>query len=57
MTPDRPPALSERLQALVASLATSRPVLALYYLAVLIALALLYGRGDVSTSGFIYQAF
>lgn len=29
----------------------------LYYLAVLIGLVVLYGPGDLSTSGFIYQAF
>ena len=29
----------------------------LYYLAVLLGLLLLYGRGDLSTTGFIYQAF
>ena len=28
-----------------------------YYLAILLGLVLLYGRGDVSTTGFIYQAF
>ena len=30
---------------------------ALYYLAVLLGLLVLYGRGDLSTVGFIYQAF
>ena len=29
----------------------------LYYLAVLLGLLVLYGRGDFSTAGFIYQAF
>lgn len=29
----------------------------LYYLAILLGLVLLYGRGDFSTPGFIYQAF
>lgn len=29
----------------------------LYYLAILSGLVLLYGRGDFSTAGFIYQAF
>ena len=29
----------------------------LYYLAVLLGLLVLYGRGDLSISGFIYQAF
>ena len=28
-----------------------------YYLAVLVGLLVLYGRGGLSTSGFIYQAF
>ena len=28
-----------------------------YYLAVLLGLAVLWGRGDLSTAGFIYQAF
>ena len=32
-------------------------VLVIYYLLVLLALLVLYGRGDLSTSGFIYQAF
>lgn len=32
-------------------------LLALYYLAVLLGLIVLYGRGDFSTSGFIYQGF
>ena len=31
--------------------------LALAYFAILVALVLLYGRGDVATSAFIYQAF
>lgn len=36
----------------------SRPILtALYYLAILLALALLHGRGEIHTAGFIYQAF
>lgn len=29
----------------------------LYYLAILLALLILYGRGDFSTAGFIYQVF
>ena len=29
----------------------------LFYLAVLLGLLVLYGRGDFSTAGFIYQAF
>jgi hypothetical protein len=31
--------------------------MAITYLAILVALLLLYGRGDVRTSAFIYQAF
>jgi hypothetical protein len=34
-----------------------RVVTMLYYLGVLLGLLVLYGRGDLSTSGFIYQAF
>lgn len=29
----------------------------LYYLAVLVGLCVLYGGGDLSSAGFIYQAF
>ena len=29
----------------------------LYYLTILLGMVLLYGRGGVSTTGFIYQAF
>ena len=29
----------------------------LYYLAILLALLLLYGRGDFAPAGFIYQSF
>lgn len=32
-------------------------VLTLYYLAILIGLIVLYGRGDFSTPSFIYQGF
>jgi len=31
--------------------------LALYYLAIIVALILLYGRGDFSTPAFVYQGF
>jgi hypothetical protein len=34
-----------------------RTTMMLYYLAVLLGLVALYGKGDVSTTGFIYQAF
>jgi hypothetical protein len=34
-----------------------RVLLVLYYLAVVVALILMYGRGDFSTSSFVYQAF
>jgi hypothetical protein len=32
-------------------------ILTLYYLAILIGLIILYGRGDFSTPSFIYQGF
>ncbi len=32
-------------------------LLTLYYLAILTGLVLLYGRGDFSTPGFVYQGF
>lgn len=36
----------------------SRPILtAIYYLAILLALTLLYARGDSHSAGFIYQGF
>ena len=36
----------------------ARPaMLALYYLAIISGLILLYGKGDFSTPGFIYQEF
>jgi hypothetical protein len=38
-------------------LLTSRVTRTLYYLAILAGLVLLYGRGELSSSGFIYQAF
>jgi len=41
----------------LSSAATTHLVTLLYYLAVLVGLLMLYGRGDVSTTGFIYQAF
>ena len=46
----------------MASLPAAPPALrfvarTLYYLAILAALAALYGRGDAPTTGFIYQAF
>jgi len=34
-----------------------RVLLVLYYLAVVVALILMYGRGDFSTPPFVYQAF
>jgi hypothetical protein len=36
---------------------TGHAIRTLYYLAILFGLLLLYGGGDVSTTGFIYQAF
>jgi hypothetical protein len=38
-------------------LLTGRITRTLYYLAILAGLVLLYGRGELSSSGFIYQAF
>jgi hypothetical protein len=35
----------------------ARGALFVYYAVVLLALLILYGRGDLSTSSFIYQAF
>ncbi len=32
-------------------------VVTLYYFAIIVGLILLYGRGDFSTPGFIYQGF
>jgi hypothetical protein len=34
-----------------------RVLLALYYFAVVVALILMYGRGDFSTPPFVYQGF
>ena len=34
-----------------------RTLLVLYYLAIIIALILMYGRGDFSTAPFVYQNF
>jgi D-Ala-teichoic acid biosynthesis protein. len=34
-----------------------RVLLVLYYLAVVVALILMYGRGDFSTPPFVYQGF
>lgn len=35
----------------------SRVLLILYYFAVIVALILMYGRGDFSTPVFVYQGF
>ena len=35
----------------------SRVLLILYYFAVIVALILMYGRGDFSTRVFVYQGF
>lgn len=35
----------------------NRVLLVLYYLAVIVALIAMYGRGDFSTPPFVYQAF
>jgi hypothetical protein len=34
-----------------------RTALALYYLAIILTLVLMYGRGDFSTPPFVYQEF
>jgi len=46
-----------RLSRLWARPALRRTGLTLYYLAVLVGLVLLYGRGDFSAPAFIYQNF
>ncbi len=55
-----PPGL-ERLHSDVVSLLKRQSIatllLTLYYLAVIIGLIVLYGRGDFSTPSFVYQAF
>ncbi|MCK6556226.1 teichoic acid D-Ala incorporation-associated protein DltX [Candidatus Binatia bacterium] len=57
MQPTTENAVPTRLRWLVGSLAERPVAVMLYYLAVLLGLALLYGGGEVMTSGFIYQAF
>ncbi len=51
----------ERLHSDVVSLLERRSIatllLTLYYLAIIIGLIVLYGRGDFSTPSFVYQAF
>jgi hypothetical protein len=37
--------------------ALHRVLLILYYFAIILALILMYGRGDFSTSPFVYQGF
>ncbi|PYJ13889.1 MAG: teichoic acid D-Ala incorporation-associated protein DltX [Verrucomicrobia bacterium] len=37
--------------------ALHRVLLILYYLAIILALILMYGRGDFSTAPFVYQGF
>jgi hypothetical protein len=46
-----------RLRALAAAPWVRSAALVLYYLAILVGLLLLYGRGDFSTPSFIYQGF
>lgn len=41
----------------LAALFAGRVSMTLYYLAILLGLVVLYGRGDFSGVGFIYQAF
>jgi hypothetical protein len=37
--------------------ALHRVLLSLYYFAIILALVLMYGRGDFSTAPFVYQGF
>lgn len=46
-----------RLARICASVAVRHAAQMLYYLAILLGLVVLYGRGDFSMAGFIYQAF
>lgn len=46
-----------RLERTLARLSGSQVILTLAYLAVLLGLVILYGRGNHFTTGFIYQAF
>ncbi len=50
-------AIVAHLGRALASLFVGRVSTTLYYLAILLALVVLYGRGDFSGVGFIYQAF
>ncbi len=49
--------LVTELQQALRSPAARTVIRLLYYLAVLFGLVVLYGRGDFSTAGYIYQAF
>jgi len=49
--------LTEALLHLVADPRVRLVALTLYYLAILLGLVLLYGRGDFSTPPFVYQGF
>ena len=49
--------LTEALLQLVADPRVRLAALTLYYLAILLGLVLLYGRGDFSTPPFVYQGF
>ena len=49
--------LTEALLRLVAHPGVRLVALTLYYLAILLGLVLLYGRGDFSTPPFVYQGF
>jgi D-Ala-teichoic acid biosynthesis protein len=49
--------LTETLLHLVADPRVRLVGLTLYYLAILLGLVLLYGRGDFSTPPFVYQGF
>ena len=49
--------LTKAVLALVADPRVRLVALTVYYLAILLGLVLLYGRGDFSTPPFVYQGF
>jgi len=57
MQPNTSGTVTSHLGRMVAWLSANRVLTVLYYLAVMLGLVVLYGRGDTSTVGFIYQAF
>ena len=49
--------LTTRTAPGLASISGGQMMTTLYYTLILLGLVVLYGRGDFSTAGFIYQAF